>query len=153
MTCDRPVKSNLTPIILFYNFVRACRRLFLRRGRMRFGHDLICPVCGIHFFICASCYRCQKYCSPTCRKTGYSAKQKIVRKKYADTPEARADHCDCNKLYRVYGRQCAIVMDETSDKDLDSLSSISISPNKCTFCGVRRNDENMELFTVTPDRW
>jgi hypothetical protein len=45
------------------------------------------------------------------------------------------------------------MMDETSDKDPYSLSSTPISPDQCVVCGMRWNDENMELLTITPDRW
>lgn len=45
------------------------------------------------------------------------ARRKIARKKYSSSPEALAAHRDRNKIYRTYGRQCSIVMDNTSDKD------------------------------------
>lgn len=123
----------------------------LLRGLMRHGHDLICATCSAAFFICSSCYRCHKYCSRSCRKIGYSAKQKVTRKKYASTPEARADHCDRNKIYRVYGRQPPTMMDETSDEDPDDLGFTQLSPDCCAVCGTRGTNENLELFSIASD--
>ena len=114
-------------------------------------HNLSCPVCGINFFICSSCYRCHKYCSLSCRKTGYERSQKKARKKYAISPEARADHCDRNKNYRVYGRQSPVVMDETSDESPNEVAFVKIDINYCLICKRRSEHENLELFAVAPD--
>ncbi len=88
---------------------------------MRYGHDLLCPQCLSPFFVCPSCFRCQKYCSPRCKKAGYVLKQKLRRKKHAATQKALESHRERNKTYRVYGRQRSMVMDGTSDKDPDEI--------------------------------
>ncbi len=103
---------------------------------MRPGHDLFCRQCGIAFFVCSSCFRRQIYCSSRCRQIGYEERRRVARKKYAATPEARADHRDRNKLYIVYGRQGPIVMDKSSDKGPVDIPSADIRSG-CILCGVK----------------
>jgi hypothetical protein len=121
---------------------------------MRPGHDLLCRHCGNPFYICAPCFRCHAYCSLICRRNGYEARKRVARKNYAATAEARADHRDRNKQYRVYGRQGSTVMDKTSDRGPDPVPSPKILPDQCIVCfQLRGSFEDLELFTFSSNRW
>lgn len=63
--------------------------------------ELKCSNCMSRFVICKSCYRGHRYCSLECRDRGYAEARKRARRKYAQTAEARLDHRDRNRLYRL----------------------------------------------------
>lgn len=118
---------------------------------MRKGHDIICRRCEDHFFVCATCFRGHVYCSTFCSETVYKERRKQARKKNASTQIARALHRIRNKNYRVYGRQTSTMMDPSSDKGLSQLIYLKTDCEHCAICKVRRANENLELFAVTPD--
>jgi len=75
------------------------------------GLVITCQHCGNFFAMCKRCYRGHKYCSENCRKTGYASSQNRARNKYNKSIEAKLDHRDRNRRYRLHKN---IVMDKTS---------------------------------------
>ena len=106
-------------------------------------HTIICSICSTPFVICHGCFRGHRYCSHDCRDHGYREARKRARKKYAQSPEARLDHCDRNRRYRINKKWAAknIVMDKSSKKSSEALkphqSQPTIQLNFCHFCGCK----------------
>lgn len=103
-------------------------------------HFIICGHCHRQFFICKRCFRGHRYCSDGCRKHGYELRRRIARRKYALSPEAKADHRDRNKIYRIYGPKKFFVMDKSSEPKKKLLNAITqteiLVPHCCICCGV-----------------
>lgn len=113
--------------------------------------ELKCGNCMSHFVICRSCYRGHRYCSPECRDRGYAEAKKRARKKYAQTPEARLDHQDRNRLYRL-GRKWNrenFVMDKSSMSDsMAVVPKAEKSSPKASCCIVC--DRSFSQEEITP---
>jgi hypothetical protein len=56
---------------------------------VRWMLEIICPICGRPFYLHLSCNRGHKYCSEACQAEGRRRKQKINKKNYESTPEAK----------------------------------------------------------------
>ncbi len=103
--------------------------------------SIICTTCSTHFVICHRCFRGHRCCSHDCRDHGYREARKRARKKYAQSPEARLDHCDRNRRYRFNKKLTAknIVMDKSSKSNPESLKphqlQSAIQLAFCLFCG------------------
>ena len=65
------------------------------------GYVLQCKQCSEVFVICKSCYRGHKYCSKSCRDEGYKENQSKAKKKYETSEEAKLDHRDRSRRYRL----------------------------------------------------
>lgn len=104
------------------------------------GHFITCGYCHKQFFICKHCFRGHRYCSDGCRKHGYELRRRIARKKYALSPEAKADHRDRNKFYRIHGPKKFFVMDKSSALEQKLVNAVPqteiLVPRCCICCGV-----------------
>ncbi len=104
-------------------------------------HSIVCPTCSTLFVICHRCFRGHRYCSHDCRDHGYREARKRARKKYAQSPEARLDHCDRNRRYRFNKKWILknIVMDKSSKSNSELLKICQPRPiiqlTFCLFCG------------------
>ena len=114
-------------------------------------HSITCSLCGEQFLVCTSCYRGQRYCSPLCRRVGYANQRKLARLRYAKSLEAKLDHRERNKLFRIYGRQTIRVMDHTSAQRPDALVSSANARDRCLVCRRMCTDEDMVLLALVPD--
>ena len=85
------------------------------------GYVLSCSHCGETFVICKSCYRGHKYCSKSCREAGYESSRIKARRKYNQSIEAKLDHRDRNRKYRLKSYQ-KNVMDKTSVSSQNELN-------------------------------
>lgn len=78
------------------------------------GFEISCKTCLDLFWICRPCYRGQRYCSKSCRRTSRSESQRQSRRKHQQSPEGRADHRDRQRAYRhrLLTRLSSPVMDQ-----------------------------------------
>ena len=53
------------------------------------GIEIYCLTCSASFQICNSCYRGQKYCSDSCRKTGYVKKHRKIQRNYESSKKGK----------------------------------------------------------------
>ena len=79
------------------------------------GYVLGCKTCQKVFVVCRPCYRGQKYCSNTCRSSGYALSRKAARQKFEKTIEAKLDHRDRSQRYRQTMKQKSVT-DKSSPK-------------------------------------
>jgi uncharacterized Zn finger protein (UPF0148 family) len=56
---------------------------------VRWMLEIICPICERPFYLHLSCNRGDKYCSEACQAEARRRKQKINKKNYESTPEAK----------------------------------------------------------------
>lgn len=52
------------------------------------------------FYLCKSCDRGQRYCSPSCRALARRLQHRRASARYQQTPHGRLGHCDCQRAYR-----------------------------------------------------
>lgn len=64
------------------------------------------PGCDALFFICPSCDRGQRYCSPPCRRRARLAQLRAASRRYQASGEGRLGHRDRQRAYRQ--RQVAV---------------------------------------------
>lgn len=64
------------------------------------GLVLICKCCEKYFVVCKSCYRGHRYCSDSCKTTGYEVRRQNARQKFENSFEAKLDHADRQARYR-----------------------------------------------------
>ena len=120
------------------------------------GYVLSCKHCSNVFVICKSCYRGHKYCSKACRKSGYEASRKQAREKYNDSIEAKLDHQDRSRRYRLSLQKS--VTDKTSKVEVNtinkhlhrenenSLLKIKDQSGVCTSCGKLVFEEGVHIY-------
>lgn len=116
-------------------------------------HHLVCVHCGSHFFICSSCFRCQRYCSEICKFIGYRSNQRRANRKHALSLEGRLDNRDRNREYRK--RKCSKVLrvtDKSSAKSLVSLTSVPVHYHRCIKCGTKVSNFKGDLWVETQVR-
>ena len=53
------------------------------------------------FYICASCYRGQRYCGAPCRATAQRRQRRQANARHQRSPEGRLDHRDRQRAYRA----------------------------------------------------
>lgn len=131
------------------------------------GVLITCRICERQVYVCKPCYRGQRYCSnQECKDFGYSERRRVARKRYAIQPEAKLDHRDRNKQYRVrkkLGLTKKIVMDtSSSDEEVAVVfnAEATQSCNACVICGQACSSlngnggfsENLELLTLLSGR-
>ena len=56
--------------------------------------------CGALFWICRSCDRGHRYCSPPCRRLQRREQLREANRRHQQSPEGRADHRDRQRAYR-----------------------------------------------------
>jgi len=56
--------------------------------------------CGALFWICRSCDRGHRYCSPPCRRLQRREQLRQANRRHQQSPEGRADHRDRQRAYR-----------------------------------------------------
>jgi len=56
--------------------------------------------CRHLFFICSSCYRNHRYCSPECRELASIENRRAARRRHRQSPEGRDDQRDRQRKYR-----------------------------------------------------
>ena len=66
----------------------------------------VCRHCGEHFTLCRSCWRGQRYCTPTCQQEGYRLRRKAATKRYETSPTGRHHHSERQRRYRRRHRNC-----------------------------------------------
>lgn len=69
--------------------------------RLRFCRE---PECGGLFWICRSCDRGQRYCSPSCRHQARRRQLREANRRHQRSPEGRLDHRDRQRAYRARRR-------------------------------------------------
>lgn len=109
-----------------------------------------CAACDSTFEICRACYTGHKYCSPECRNIGYRRSLNRARKKHELSPEARLDHRDRSRAFRLRHRQPGndnrnSVTDETSDENLVQLNFAG-EKNVCVVCGCKFLGSRVEIL-------
>ena len=107
------------------------------------GYVIGCSTCQKIFVVCKPCYRGQKYCSNSCRASGYELSRKVARQKYEKTIEAKLDHRDRSQRYRQSLKQKSVT-DKSSPKlksNVSTLQSSHLKQNQlpqmayCLHCG------------------
>ncbi len=108
-----------------------------------------CAHCQHGFAICKSCYRGHKYCSESCRALGYRQNKVKARKKYDSSSEAKADHRDRQKAFRLRKKEHdpePRVINSVTDQSSNLTSSSVDGPSfkdlldvsrRCKVCGCR----------------
>ena len=64
--------------------------------------------CGRLFWICRSCDRGQRYCSPLCRRRQRLQQCRAANRRHQQSPEGRADHRDRQRAYRRRQRRARV---------------------------------------------
>jgi hypothetical protein len=79
----------------------------------------ICQECSRQFFICKSCDRGHRYCSTDCQSKGSGRRNRVAKKRYAQSKQGRQNHAARQMRYRNKKRESSknIVTDETSKKE------------------------------------
>ena len=88
--------------------------------------------CRKTFFVCKSCDRGQRYCSPHCRAQTRRLQRRRASARYQKTPYGRAGHCDCQRIYRERLRSRSLCTSVT-----DQSSTFSDSKSSCGSDGDR----------------
>lgn len=102
------------------------------------GHRLVCGHCGDEFFICASCYRCHRYCSSHCQSQGYKSCRKKANRKHAISIEGKLDNRDRNREYRKRKDSGLIsVTDKSSVEGRVPLTSATKQHRRCIKCRIK----------------
>jgi hypothetical protein len=73
---------------------RACQTVFYQQSCQE-------QKCGMIFYICQHCYRGQVYCSQECRQESFQQKRREANRRYQRSAEARADHRERQRAYRL----------------------------------------------------
>lgn len=130
------------------------------------AQELHCRYCRLQFYICRPCYRGQRYCSPFCRDRGYNETRRQARCRYAKSTEARLDHRDRNRRYRlrkkkITSKSTTSVTDQSSIKRrcviFEALHASRFPQECCQACGRRLFDQRkggisgLGLFPVLQD--
>lgn len=112
-----------------------------------------CATCVQQFHICRSCFRGHKYCSQDCKVIGYRRCLYKAKEKYESSEEARLDHRDRSRRYRIRKSRkiklIQIVTDKSSENIMISVKS-SLDKNCCIVCNrflfnKELGIENLEL--------
>ncbi|MDA2924032.1 hypothetical protein MYX65_05145 [Acidobacteria bacterium AH-259-L09] len=82
--------------------------------------------CGALFWICRSCDRGHRYCSPPCREKARRQQRREANRRHQQSPEGRLDHRDRQRAYR-HRRTRARVTDQGRQSPWAS-ASIPASP-------------------------
>jgi len=126
----------------------------MQNAKRKKDYLISCPICSIKFIICHRCFRGHKYCSRECRDRGYEDARRRARKKYAQSPEAKLDHRDRNRIYRL-GKKLNeenTVMDKSSKKitsliEKQKAESV-VRALLCIYCGANCfSGENLNEFS------
>ncbi len=83
----------------------------------------VCRGCNAVFFICRSCDRGQRYCSPECRVPAQREQRRSANRRHQHSPEGRLDHRDRQRAYRKRCTQRRVT--DTSSVALTSPGNIS----------------------------
>lgn len=93
-----------------------------------FLKEITCRWCGKSFFICHSCWRCQAYCSDSCKLLGYRRCQQRRQEKYRKTDKGKKTRRRAERN-RSLGLSAKNSGDATSNTPVSVLTS---SENKST---------------------
>lgn len=104
----------------------------------------ICLTCRKTFNICSSCYRGQRYCSSSCRKSGSIINQRSRSYRYRKSPEAK-----CKARLRQQRFRTSMKKKQIEKNIMSVTHAASTPPRKelkpktsakahqiCKFCGV-----------------
>lgn len=109
----------------------------------------VCGGCRAVFFICPSCDRGHRYCSPDCRDRARLQQRRCANLRHQRSVEGRLDHRDRQRQYR---RRCQQVPTRVTDQ-----ASVSITSPASSECGPRDVMESLpspQSRPVThPSRW
>ena len=64
--------------------------------------------CGSPFWICRSCDRGHRYCSPLCRQRNRRRQLREANRRYQRSTEGRLDHRDRQRAYRERQRRACV---------------------------------------------
>jgi len=112
------------------------------------------PACGRMFFICAACYRGQRYCSAACRTPARLQQRRAANRRHQQSQEGRLDHRDRQRAYRRrrpaagvtdqscgagvgYGKMAALHVPVGVVERRRLYESPMPGPVVCRFCGRR----------------
>lgn len=108
--------------------------------------EITCKWCGHWFFLCQSCWRCQTYCSKSCRTLGYRRCRQKRQEKYRNTPKGQRTRRKAERK-RSLKQSLKKSGDATSNTDSNVLPSPEmqfIRQPCCQFCG--RNGLVVDYF-------
>ena len=113
-----------------------------------------CRVCGLHFLLCRSCYRGQRYCSQVCRKEGYGRRRRTARARYDKSERGLQTHRLRSRRFRgrcaQFGPEAIFVTDPSSPAmALPVIQAATYScSTQCSVCGlmVSRVRESIREF-------
>ena len=98
--------------------------------------------------MCRRCYRNHKYCSVICKKEGRKRSQRISKRKYEKSDEAKADHRDRQQNYRdrirefLNGERRSVTEHSIGPLNLSVETAPEIklirNTDRCRGCGVDR---------------
>jgi len=87
-----------------------------------FLKEIKCRYCGQCFFICHSCWRCQAYCSTSCKLFGYRRCRQKRQAKYRNTDRGK-------KTRRKFERKRSLGMSARYPGDATSNAVSSVLPS------------------------
>lgn len=108
--------------------------------------EIMCRWCGQSFFLCQSCWRCQAYCSKSCRSSGTRRCRQKRQQKYRNTKKGRITRRNAERR-RSLQQASKKSGDATSNTDSSVLPSPEIHFVRqpcCQFCG--RNGRVVDHF-------
>lgn len=79
--------------------------------------EIVCRWCGIHFYLCRSCWRGRRYCSDECREAAKHKSHEESQRKYRQTEKGRKNHREREKLRRMgLSKKSEAIVDDTSNR-------------------------------------
>ena len=96
------------------------------------GIELECRECGIHFLVCRTCWRGQRYCSEFCIKNSRLKSHRKDQRRYAKTESGKLSHKKRQRKYRLKKNET----DQTTKK-IPTLIKTHINSFVCMECGSK----------------
>ena len=79
--------------------------------------EIVCRWCGIHFYVCRSCWRGRRYCSDRCREKAAQESHRESQRRYRRTAKGRENHREREKLRRVgLSKESKEIVDDASNR-------------------------------------
>jgi hypothetical protein len=116
--------------------------------RLRFCHI---SGCRAMFFVCKSCDRGQRYCSPQCRQLGRLQQRREANSRYQRTERGRVAHLRRQRIYRQK-RFTPSVTDQGSLYVAQTSSRVHPIPSRCAIC--QKESHWLDPFDqISPRLW
>ena len=103
--------------------------------------EIECKHCHSRFYVCQSCYRCQRYCCDLCRTTAQKLAHRAARHKYRKTDKGKETHrkAEIRRRMRFREKNKKTVGDRSTTTTYCHTKLHEILPKqppRCHFCGV-----------------